>query len=166
MILKDTPPLFTNFLSILLFSMLAISVLSLSGCDKESNKKPAADVINIADARIRAMPPGHNMTAMFMTLNNPSLDKYKLVKVDSDASEHVELHEHVMKDGMMQMGQVKAIDIGVQGNTQLKPGGYHVMFIGLKQDLTVGQKVPVTLTFKDGSTITIDTEVKTIETSN
>jgi len=151
----------------LIFSLILGTLLTLNACGKkEESVKPAAETVTVIEPYIRAMPPGQKVTAMFMSLNNPSLDTYALVKAESDVSDNVELHEHVMKDGMMQMGQVEQIEIKAQGNTQLKPGGYHVMLIGLKKDLDLGQKVPVKLTFKDGSTKTINPEVKKIDTSH
>lgn len=153
--------------NLFLLNLIFIFAFTLNACgNKNSNAKPASETITIIEPYIRAMPPGQKVTAMFMILNNPSLDTYALVKAESDVSDNVELHEHVMKDGMMQMGQVEQIELKAQGNTQLKPGGYHVMLIGLKKDLDLGLKVPVTLTFKDGSKITINPEVKKIDTSN
>ncbi len=145
-----------------MFSML------LNACD---NNKPAtetkaqtsaADSITIVDPYIRAMPPGQKVTAMFMSMENSSSSLQDLVSVDTTASEHAELHEHKMIDGMMQMGQVENISVDANSSAALKPGGYHIMLIGLKKDLQPGEMVDIKLTFKDGSSKTVKTEVKKI----
>ena len=63
---------------------------------------------------------------------------------------------------MMMMRRIDKIDVPANGETVLKPGGLHVMFIGLKHDLKVGQNVPVTLTFEDGSTKSFEAPVRKI----
>ncbi len=125
---------------------------------------PAAEVVIIKDAYIRAMPPGQKVTAMFVTLENPSDDNHELVKAEGNVSDAVELHEHKHVNGMMKMGQVSSIAIPRKGSIALQPGGYHVMLIGLKQDLKLGDKVPMKLTFEDGSSQDIQPEVKKIST--
>lgn len=60
----------------------------------------------------------------------------------------VELHTMEEKDGVMSMHPVEAIDVPANGSAELKPGGFHVMFIGLTRDLNVGEQVTVTLTFE------------------
>jgi copper(I)-binding protein len=62
--------------------------------------------------------------------------------------------------GMMSMRQVTEIPVPADGSVALEPGGYHVMLLDLKQDLTAGQTVPVTLTFSSGATTTVDAEVR------
>jgi hypothetical protein len=147
------------------FILLSFSLSFISACDKDlenSRQAPAAETISVIEPYIRAMPPGQKVTAMFMTINNPSLNTYSLIRVESDVSEHVELHQHKNVNGMMQMGQVENIEIAAQGNTKLAPGGYHVMLIGLKNDIAVGQNVDMVLNFKDGSKKNIKVPVQKI----
>ncbi len=151
----------SNTILWLTFLILAVN---LSACDnKPKNTNTAAQTISVVDHTIRAMPPGQTITAMFMTLHNPSLDSFDLVRVETEISEHVELHQHKMSDGMMQMSQVDQINIKAQGNTELKPGGFHVMLIGLKKDLEIDQKVELTLIFKDQSSIKVESVVQKID---
>jgi len=60
----------------------------------------------------------------------------------------------------MKMRQVKEIAVKAGGQAELKPGSYHVMLIDLKAPLKEGETVPLTLTFDDGSSQTIDAPVK------
>lgn len=140
---------------------LVLSVLlslSLSACDRVA-PEPSSQVVSIEDAYIRAMPSGQKVTALFMVMHNSSDIDRQFVSASSVASDKVELHEHKFVDGMMKMGQVKAIDLPKKSTAVLKPGGYHVMLIGLKKDLKVGEKVPVSFFFADGTMLDVQVPV-------
>lgn len=121
----------------------------------------AGEAANIAinDAYVRLPPPGQNISAAFMRIDN-SGDARKLVKADSAVAGNVELHNHINDGGVMRMRQVKSIDVPAKGKAVLQPGGYHIMLIGLKAPLKDGQKVALTLTFDDGSSKTVDAPVQ------
>lgn len=148
------------------FTLLLLFTVLLSACDNNKSatetKATAADSITISDPYIRAMPPGQKVTAMFMIMENSSSSLQDLVSAETTASDHAELHEHKMIDGMMKMGQVEKISVNANSSAALKPGGYHIMLIGLKKDLEPGEMVDIKLTFKDGSSKTVKTEVKKI----
>ncbi len=50
-----------------------------------------------------------------------------------------------MQDNVMKMRQVPAVDLPAGKTVELKPGGYHVMLMDLKQQVKAGDTVPVTL---------------------
>ena len=122
----------------------------------------ASEGIMVHDPYARAMPPGQPNSGAFMTFKNMDSAAHAVVSAESPVSKVVELHTHIHENGMMMMRRIEKIDIPANGETVLKPGGLHVMFIGLKQDLKVGQTVPVTLTFEDGSTKKITAPVRKI----
>jgi copper(I)-binding protein len=62
----------------------------------------------------------------------------KLLSVSSDAAKSVELHEMKMEGDVMKMRQVDGIALKAGQSVELKPGGYHVMFVGLKAPLKAG----------------------------
>ena len=74
----------------------------------------------------------------------------------------VELHTHTNNNGVMEMRQVPQIDIPANGKTELKPGGLHIMLIGLKQNLKAGENANVTLQFEDGSSSTITAPIQAV----
>jgi copper(I)-binding protein len=123
----------------------------------------AAEDVTVLDPYVRAVPPGQPNSAAFMQLQNKSTTKHAIVKAASPVSKIVELHTHLMEGGIMKMRQVKQIDVPAQGSTTLKPGGLHVMFLGLKSELKPGQSVPVTLIFEDGSKTTIQAQVRKMQ---
>ncbi len=122
----------------------------------------AAGDVQVTTPYARQVPPGAVASAAFMELNNRGHEDHALVAAASPAAEVVELHEHVMKDGMMQMRPVPRIGIPAGATTRLQPGGYHVMLIHLRQDLASGQTVPLTLTFEDGSKKAVEAPVRRI----
>lgn len=121
----------------------------------------AADAdLSVADPYVRMVPPGTPTTGAFMIIKNNGAADRKLLGVDSPIAKTVELHRHINDNGVMKMRQVGEIDVKARGEAILKPGGYHVMLIDLKQALKEGETIPMTLTFDDGSTKKIDVPVK------
>lgn len=119
-----------------------------------------ADSISIENAYVRATPPNTQNSAAFMVIHNAMKSDIKLVSASSDIAERVELHEHIHEDGMMKMRQVESINIKQEQEVSLQPGGYHVMFIGLKQALKEGDVVNLSLYFDNGDKINIDAPIK------
>ncbi|GAB4346500.1 MAG: copper chaperone PCu(A)C [Gammaproteobacteria bacterium] len=120
----------------------------------------AADV-EVHNPYVRAVPPSAPNSAAFMTLVNKG-GAHAVVRAESEISKVVELHTHVKEGGMMRMRQVEKIDIPAHARTVLKPGGLHVMFLGLKQALKEGDQVRFKLVFEDGSEATITAPVKRV----
>lgn len=106
------------------------------------------------------MGMGGAMGAMYMTIRNPGNRPDRLIKAQSDVSQVVELHNMAMKDGVMSMYPVEAIEIPANGEAVLKPGGFHVMLIGLNRDLLAGETMTVTLTFEQAGEITLQAPIR------
>lgn len=121
-----------------------------------------ASSIKVENPYVRATPPNLPNSAAFMNIHNDSNKNISLVKVSSNISKVAELHTHDMKDGVMKMYQVPKIDILANSKTVLKPGGFHIMFIGLNESLKVGEKVNLTLEFSNGKTKTIFAPIKKV----
>ncbi|RXJ81818.1 copper chaperone PCu(A)C [Arcobacter sp. F2176] len=121
-----------------------------------------ASNIEVKDAYVRATPPGLPNSAAFMTIENKTNKDIALIKATSDISKVVELHTHSMKDGVMKMYQVPKIDIPANKETSLKPGGFHVMLIGLHKPLKEKENVTITLNFSNGENKTITIPVKSV----
>lgn len=119
--------------------------------------------IQAEDAYVRAVPPVSEVTAAFMLLHNNSQQDRKLVAASSPAARVVELHTHTAVDGVMQMRQVAQIDLPAQGVAELKPGGLHLMLIGLKQPLKANDRVQLSLSLDDGSMIELDVPVRNMQ---
>lgn len=101
-------------------------------------------------------------TGMFMILKNNGSADDKLIKAESDVAKMVQIHlTEIDANGVSSMHEVDGVDIPAGGSAELKPGSYHVMLIGLKQELKEGDLVTVTLTFQNGGQIVVEAPVKT-----
>lgn len=121
-----------------------------------------ASNVEIKNAYVRATPPGMSNSATFLTLINKSNENIALVKVTSKIAKNVELHTHEMKDGAMMMYQVPKVDVKANSKTMLKPGGFHVMLIGLTKALKVDDKIAFTFIFSNKEEISIMVPVKSV----
>jgi copper(I)-binding protein len=100
----------------------------------------------VADAWARGTVPQQQASGAFMRIT--SAEGGKLVGVSSPVAATVEVHEMKMDGGVMKMGAVPSLDLPAGQAVELKPGGYHVMLMGLKQQLKAGDSVPLTLTIE------------------
>lgn len=121
--------------------------------------------LTVADAWAKAAPSG--MTAAFAKITNPAKSAVNVIAATSPVSGVVQLHEVVMKDGAMVMQQRPGGFTINPGETfELKPGGNHLMFMGLKKPVKAGQLVPVTLLMSDGSRQTFKAMAKVFNGGN
>ena len=105
-----------------------------------------AQSIEVRDAWIRGTVPAQKATGAFMEITGKSA--VRLLRVDSPVAASVEIHNMTMQNGVMKMFPVDGIDVSAGKTVKLAPGGYHVMMMGLKQQMKPGDRVPLTLTFE------------------
>jgi len=110
-----------------------------------------AENIAISDAIVRATPPGQQQTAVYLTLINKSTATHRLVNAFAPVAKQVQIHTSQEKNGVFSMQRVTAIEIPANQTVSLAPGGLHIMLMGLTQPIAVGDKLPITLLFEDGS---------------
>ena len=123
-----------------------------------------ADVA-VRDPYARAVPPGQPNSAVFMSLENGSTADRALVAAESPVAKTVELHTNVNEGGVMKMRRIDKIEVPAGQTVALKPGGLHVMLIGLKEALEPGAMVHLTLTFDNGSQSHVMAPARTIDTA-
>jgi hypothetical protein len=102
----------------------------------------AAD-IKVEHAWMRATAPGQEVAGAFMDIT--STDNAKLVGATSPAAGKLEIHSMSMDNGVMEMRQMKSIDLPKGKTIQLAPGGLHVMLFDLKKPFKQGETIPMTL---------------------
>lgn len=108
-----------------------------------------ADDVRIDNAWVRATAPGQKVAGGFMDLTADA--DMKLVGGSSPVSKHLELHMMKMEGGVMVMRPLPEIPLPRGKTVNLQPGGLHLMFIELKQPIKEGDKVPVSLTFRNAA---------------
>lgn len=94
-------------------------------------------------------------SAVYMTLVNNGSTADAVVKASTDAAQTVELHNVIMENNVAMMRPVPEIEIPAGGQAELKPGGFHVMLIGITRDLKVGDTVNLTLDLRSGASLQV-----------
>lgn len=147
---------------------LALALLTASGA-------PAASTILVSDVWSR---PAVGTGAVYLTIEDRAAASDRLISASSPVARHVELHQTVtaaesstfamgsriigMPTGAMVMRRVYAVSIPGAGIVHFRPGGYHIMLIGLWHDLVAGQMVPIHLQFARAGWITTQSRVRSM----
>jgi len=119
----------------------------------------AGDAVEVKNAWARATVKGQMATGAFMTIT--AKDGSKLVGAASPVAGVAQVHEMKMEGGVMKMAEVKGgLELPAGKTVELKPGGYHVMLMDLKEPLAKDTTVPVTLMFKDAKGVESKVELK------
>lgn len=134
------------------------AVLSLAHADAHEVK--IGDIV-IEHPWSRQSPMKADVAAGFMTITNTGTTDDRLVKATSTVSGMTQIHTMKMEGDVMKMEELKdGIVIPAGGSVVLKPKSLHIMFMGLKQQVSEGESFTGTLTFEKAGTVTIDYEVK------
>ncbi len=97
----------------------------------------------------RATPKGAKVGAGYLSIFNIGKIDDRLVSATSEISERVEIHESSIANGIMKMRKITdGLAIKSKNLIDFKPGGYHLMFVGLKAPLKKDQSFNVTLKFE------------------
>lgn len=110
----------------------------------------------VTDAWVRSTVAQQKATGLFAHIS--SAQGGKLVAVSSPVAGIAEIHEMKMEGNVMKMRALpNGLDLPAGQTVKLEPGGYHVMLMELRQQVTEGQSVPVTLVIegKDGKSQTL-----------
>ena len=98
---------------------------------------------------------------VFMMIHNGGHHGDRLIGAESDLAGRVEVHMTIMEDGVMRMRHMEdGIEVPAGGMAELKPGGFHVMLMGLTQPLAEGESFPLTLIFDEAGEVTVDVPVR------
>jgi copper(I)-binding protein len=104
----------------------------------------------------RATPGGAKVGGGYLKVTNHGAEPDTLVSATFDRSERAEIHQMSVQDGVMTMRPVAGgLEIKPGETVELKPGGYHLMFLDLKSPLKEGDKVDATLTFQKAGTVQV-----------
>ena len=127
------------------FHRLLITAAAATACSLLTSTAWAQTTVK--DAWVRGTVATQKATGAFMRLT-PSANA-RLVEAKSPVAGVVEIHEMTLEKDIMKMRQIPGLDLAADRTMELKPGGYHVMLMDLKQPLKGGEQVPITLVFED-----------------
>ena len=139
-------------------TLVCASLLTLASLAAQAHEFKLG-AITIGHPYARATAAGQPTGGGFMKLvNGGGADR--LLSASAEVAKLVEIHEMKMEGDVMKMRQVDAIELQAGKTVELKPGGYHVMFIGLKAPLKVGDSFPVKLKFEKAGEVTVEVKVE------
>lgn len=106
-----------------------------------------AGMLVIRNVWARPATKADGLSAVYLTIENTGDQPERLLHAHCDVAGTVELHQTKMEGGVMKMQPVDGIDIPAKGTVELKPGGLHIMLIGLTRDLNPGDEIELELHF-------------------
>lgn len=149
---------------ILKFMLSAVAVIAIallntitvaqSGDKTHDHSHKMADIVVLGDISLsghwtRAMLPGQKAGGGFVTIVNNGGDDDRLVSVSTPGVKRAEIHEMSVVDDVMKMRPLaEGLPLPAGETVELKPGGYHLMFMGVEEPFEEGGMVPVVLTFE------------------
>ncbi len=143
-------------------SVLSILAALALGAAAEAAEPVKKGALEFADPWARATAPGQGNGAAYMTIRNHG-EADRIVRAEAAVSKKVELHTHrVDAQGVARMIEIPAIELPGHATTELKPGGLHVMFIGLHQPLEPGKRFPLKLILEKAGEVALEVEVRRV----
>ena len=162
--------------SFLLRPLLAWVIANLVACGSEGPAAPLIHTENVwarpavalaetsgtSEAGGAAMGHAQSGTgAVYMMLVNEGREAERLIRAHTELAEVAEIHETRMEGEVMKMQLLPdGLEIPAGGEVELKPGGYHIMLIGLKRDLNEGDRFTLVLEFEKSGRLTVEVPVR------
>lgn len=111
----------------------------------------------------RATPAGAKVGGGYLSIENTGSAPDRLVSVSVPFAARAEIHEMAVKDGIMTMRPLEqGVAVPAGAKVEFKPGGYHIMFMELKQPLKQGEMMKGTLTFEKAGSVDVEFKVDSI----
>ena len=117
--------------------------------------------IGIDDLRARPTVAGQQVGGAYMTLVNKGAAD-RLLSATTAVAVAVQMHTMAMDGDVMTMREVDAVDLGAGQAVEFKPGGFHLMLMGLKAPLKLGDKFPMTLRFEKAGKVEVMVHVEPV----
>jgi periplasmic copper chaperone A len=111
----------------------------------------------------RATPGGAKIAGGYLKITNTGSSTDRFVGAKSEPTDHVEIHEMSMSDGVMKMRPLpNGLEIKPGETVELKSGGYHLMFMDIKQPLKPGDTFKATLQFEKAGSLDVNFNVNAL----
>jgi periplasmic copper chaperone A len=134
-------------------SLLVILTICLSAVTHAQAQTSTTSSVSVEHPWARATPAGAKTGAAYLTLVNNGTSADRLIHASTSMAEKVQVHQDIDENGVMKMRELPVVEIGPGAALTFKPGGTHMMIIGLKQPLKKGQTFPLTLDFEKAGKI-------------
>jgi copper(I)-binding protein len=130
--------------------LIAVMALALIAAPPVLAQTAPSSTLEVQQVWARATPAGAKTGAIYLTVVNHTGADDKLVAASTPEAREAQLHTMIDDNGVMKMRQLPSIEIKAGATVTLKPGGMHVMLLGLKEPLKQGASFPLTLQFEKG----------------
>jgi copper(I)-binding protein len=137
--------------------LLPLLLLAVAGCSSSGGATGGKLTVTGAWVRVPATP---DQTAAYLTVTNGTSNEDALVGVSTTAATSASLHETTTSSGMTGMQMTASVKIPAGQTVELKPGGYHIMLMGVIGDLKAGSTVELVLTFEHAGVVKVTAEVR------
>jgi copper(I)-binding protein len=143
--------------------VLALLLMALSMAPRFGN---AADTnLVVAGAWIRQPPPGTDVAAVYLSLQNVGTKTARLTGVECPIAGMAMLHESRESGGQSQMRELSSVSLAPGASMAFTPGSKHIMLHGLTHPLQVGERVPIVLVFAGGTRLHVTALVRPLGAS-
>ena len=140
-----------------IFFLAGALLIGASACAQE---------YKVGDLRIqhpyaRTTAPNQASGGAYVSIENTGKNSDTLISASAPVAKSVQMHTMSMEGDVMKMREVQYIELKPSSKIAMKPGdGYHLMLIGLKQELKAGDKFPLTLNFEKAGKIEVSVAVE------
>lgn len=151
--------------------VVVVTIVSLAACASPAMPAPriraegawSRPVASISDGTHPSEMPMDGSGAVgvvYLTLINEGPAADRLIGAQTDVAATVELHQTTLNNGIAHMQPVSGIDVPAGGRVAIQPGGYHLMLIGLKRALKIGDRFEIALQFQKSGQLIVEVEVR------
>lgn len=145
-----------------LIEVSAAIALTLGAIIASGTGAIASDMM-VMNAYARASAtPAARAGAAYITVMNHGGEADRLLSVSTPAATSAEFHTTVMEGDVMKMETVGPLELAPMATVEMKPGGLHVMLMGLKAPLKEGEKIELVLTFEKAGEVKVEVPVGTV----
>ena len=137
----------------------AIVCLMLAAANVSSAQEFRSGDIVISNPWSRATPQGSKVGAGYLMIENRGTTPDRLLGGSLDDAARFEIHDVVVENGVMRMRELTDIELPPGGSIEAKPGGRHIMFVGLVHPLAAGEKARGALQFEHAGRVEVVFEV-------
>lgn len=149
----------SNTTRLLVPAIIAVTLTLVAAVSLARGESVTAGGLAVVDAWARATPPGAELGAVYLRIENRGAEADRLLGASSPAAQAATLHESTEENGVALMRPLDGAAIAAGATLDMRPGGAHVMLMGLAAPLKQGGSIPLTLSFERAGNVVVTVPV-------
>lgn len=137
-------------------------IIFLAACLAAGSNLQAQSQLNWSAGYVNAPIPGQGAIAGYLSITNSGDEDDTLIGFSSAVAQMVQLHESSMSEGMMSMKHLPSIVVPAGGSLQMQPGGFHLMIMGVDNEVFEAGSLDIDIQFASGAMITVTLPIKSM----